>query len=87
MAIILLCVAVIALATPTPPPWGNRIALVLAIIALIFYCVGLRGGHLVSRDKSPAVVDSAPLLSGLGAGTYRLRPDGSRVDDVPIVIS
>lgn len=89
MAFILLCVGVIVLAAPTPAPWGHWIALALTVIALIAYCLGLHGSRaLASAPRhSTSVVDSAPLLSGLWSRPNRLRPDGSRINDVPIVIS
>jgi hypothetical protein len=91
MAFILLCVAVIIIAAPTPAPWGSWVALALAVVALIVYCLGLHGSRLVDsgvRESAPMVYSGAPLRSGfLGSPADRFRPDGSRIDDVPVVPS
>jgi hypothetical protein len=91
MAFILLCVAVIIIAAPTPAPWGAWVALALAVVALIVYCLGLHGTHLASnvrRNSSPMVYATPLFSSGFRASSAdRFRPDGSRIDDVPVVPS
>lgn len=48
MAFILLCCAVIILTIPAPWPYMNWVAFALALVALIVFCLGLRGGHFTT---------------------------------------
>lgn len=57
IGLILICVAVAALAVPQLATVYGKVAVIFSIIALICFCLGIRGNISISQRSVP-VIDS-----------------------------